>query len=131
MYAAHDEAQDIAHEPRGDVGVNIHSECRLESLTRAGNDLRKETEHDRSEVKGREEDATSPTRVHILGDSTEGQNMAMRIIVGAAPLNVCDDGGQAPQCSELAVVPSSAIEDVGEIAVDAAFMPSEEGKVGV
>ena len=45
-----------------------------------------------------------------------------------APNKVCVDEGQAPQCTELNVVPAAAVEDVWQITSDAAVLSSVEGK---
>lgn len=78
----------------------------METLPRIGNDFRQATEHDSNELKGGEEGTTFPTTAHILRDSFECQNMAMRTVDAAAPPEVCVDIGQGPQCREPDVLPS-------------------------
>ncbi|KAJ8446521.1 hypothetical protein Cgig2_027483 [Carnegiea gigantea] len=109
MCAAPCKAQDTGHQPGGDVRVDVQSDSGLESLARAITVLGEVT-------------------VHIPGASCDAQNTPPRIVDAAAPLNGCDNRGDAPQCSEPHVQPSAEVEDVGEIAVVAAAMPCEEGK---
>ncbi|KAJ8426136.1 LOW QUALITY PROTEIN: hypothetical protein Cgig2_022433 [Carnegiea gigantea] len=128
MFEAQGKHQNAGHQLGGDVGVGVYSESGLETLVRIGNDLRQATERDSSELKAGEEDAMFLTTGHILGDSYEGQNMATRTVDAAAPPEVYVD---APKCSEPNVVPSPAVEDVGQTLSDVAVMFSGEGKVGV
>ncbi|KAJ8435706.1 hypothetical protein Cgig2_002663 [Carnegiea gigantea] len=67
MYAAPSEAQDIGHQPGGDVGEDVQSDNGLESLARAVTNLGEATTHELSAVKGGEEDATCQTTADILG----------------------------------------------------------------
>ncbi|KAJ8453380.1 LOW QUALITY PROTEIN: hypothetical protein Cgig2_008264 [Carnegiea gigantea] len=119
---AHREHQDARHQPGGDVWVGVHSESGMETLARAGNDVR--------ELKGGEEDATFPTIGHILGDSCEGQNMATMTVDAVTSPENCVNVGLTPQYNESDVEPSPTVEDAGKTPSDATVMSFREGKVG-
>ncbi|KAJ8439442.1 hypothetical protein Cgig2_021556 [Carnegiea gigantea] len=96
MCEAHSEHPDARRQPG-----SIHSESGLETLARAGTELQEGTEHDSSELKGGEDNATFPTIGHIPGDSSEGHNMTTRTTDAVAPPGVCVDKWQAPQSTDI------------------------------
>ncbi|KAJ8431690.1 hypothetical protein Cgig2_006546 [Carnegiea gigantea] len=126
MCAAPGEARGTGHQPRGDVGEDVQSDSGLESLARVVTDLGEATAHEFNAVKGGEEDATCQTTADIPGASCDTQSMPSRMANVVAPVDDCDDIGDAPQCSELHVQPFAEVEDVGRRAVDATAMPCGE-----
>ncbi|KAJ8425359.1 hypothetical protein Cgig2_032875 [Carnegiea gigantea] len=120
MYVALGEAQDIGHQSGGNVGEDVRSDSGMESLAR----------EEFSTVKCGEEDATCQTIADIPGASCDAQSTSPRMADAAAPVDDCDDVGDAPQCSEPQVQPSSEVEDVGEGAADATTIPCGEDVVG-
>ncbi|KAJ8427850.1 hypothetical protein Cgig2_012550 [Carnegiea gigantea] len=70
MYATPGEAQDIRHQPGGDVREDMQSDSGLESLARAVTNLGEATAHEFSAVKSGEEDATCQTIADIPGACT-------------------------------------------------------------
>ncbi|KAJ8442944.1 hypothetical protein Cgig2_019517 [Carnegiea gigantea] len=88
------------------------------------------TVHEFRAVKGGEEDATCQTTADIPGASCDAQSTPPRMVDAAAPVDDCDDVGDAPQCSESHVQPSIEVEDVGGRAIDTTAMPCREVVVG-
>ena len=89
--------QDTWHQPRGDVGVNVHSG--LDSMAGAVTDVGEATMHEISPVKGADEDATCQIIADILGATCEDYSMPQRMVEAAAPVDGCDDVGDAPPAS--------------------------------
>ena len=96
MCSAPGEAQAAGHQPRGDVSEDVQSDSGLESPARAVTDWGEATAQEFSAVKGGEEDATCQTTADIPGASCDTQSMPPRMADATAPVDDCDDVGDAP-----------------------------------
>ncbi|KAJ8437854.1 hypothetical protein Cgig2_002988 [Carnegiea gigantea] len=112
------------HQPGSDVGVDVQSG--LDSMAGAVTDVGEATGHEISPVKGADEDGTCQTTADIPSATCDDQTTPQRMAEAAAPLDGCNDVGDAPQCSKPHVQPSAEVEDIGERADDAAAMPCGE-----
>jgi len=86
--------QDTRHQPGSDVGVDVQSG--LESMAGAVTDVAEATMHEISTGNGADEDTTYETAADIPGATGDDQSTQERMTEAAAPVDCCDDVGDAP-----------------------------------